>query len=477
MGSRMALPRHALPAWREDAPREVDVAVVGGGFSGLISAVHLSRALPGASIAVFERRPRAAPGPAYGGCDEGHLLNVPAARMGAFPDDPAAFHRWLEGSFPGRFPADGFAPRALFGRYLVDVAAGAFSAAQDRVGLFHDAVVHLDRLPSRIELLLGSGRSCVARAVILAPGLPPARAPWNHVDHGAPRAALVGDPWEPGSFRGLDPQAEVLVLGSGLTAIDVVQGLRRAGHAGLVRMVSRHGRLPLPHAAPGEAPVQRPLEDFAGGPGAVVAVLRAAARDRLAHGLGWQAAVDAIRPHVADIWRSWDEAQRRRFLRVARPLWEVHRHRAPGPVLEDMHAQMDAGRLTLERGEIASLDAGDGGTVRATLRAPDGSERVVRATRLYNCVGPAMRLRETVDPLLGSLFRSGMASTDALGLGLRADGGGRLVHEDGTAEPRVFLVGALRRGEVWESTAVPELRVQAARASAAVAVALAGEAG
>ena len=151
------------------------------------------------------------------------------------------------------------------------------------------------------------------------------------------------------------------------------------------------------------------------------------------------------------------------------PLWEVHRHRAPAPILADMHAQVSSGRLMLERGEIDSLDAGDAGQVVATIRAPGGSRRTVRAARLYNCIGPAMRLRETVDPLLGSLLRSGMASTDALGLGLRTDDEGRLLAADGTADARVFLVGALRRGDLWESTAVPELRVQSARAAAAAA--------
>ncbi|MFM8818871.1 MAG: FAD/NAD(P)-binding protein, partial [Phycisphaerales bacterium] len=268
----MSLVRPAVPAlpWRDVTPRESTVAVVGGGFSGLMALVHLARAMPTARLALFERRPLRAPGVAYGGCDRSHLLNVPAGRMGACPEDPGAFHRWLEARRPGAFHADDFVPRALFGEYLLETVAAALAEAGDRIALVRDAVVHVDRLPSRIELLLASGRSTVADAVIVAPGMPPARAPWNRVDHGAPRGTLIADPWETGAFEAIDPGAEVLVLGSGLTAIDVAQGLRRAGHVGVIRMVSRNGRLPLAHAVPGEPAATIDPAALGGGPSAVM---------------------------------------------------------------------------------------------------------------------------------------------------------------------------------------------------------------
>ena len=466
------MPSSTAPAvlpWSDAAPTEVDVAIVGGGFAGLMAMLHLCRAMPHARIAVFERRPRAAPGVAYGACDPAHLLNVPATRMGAFPSEPAGFHAWLDARFPGRWGAEDFAPRALFGAYLTQLVAAELSATAAQVCLVRDAVSHVEPLHVGMELLLASGRTCVARAVVLGPGLPPARVPWARVDHGVARAALAPDPWEPRAMQGLDPHAEVVVLGSGLTAIDIVLGLRRAGHAGTIRMVSRNGRLPLPHAIPGEPPATLPLDAFRGGPRAALAALRRAVRERTASGLGWQGALDSIRPHVTAIWRSWTPAERRRFLRHARPMWEIHRHRAPRPVLAEVDAQLRAGTLVLERGEVVGLVPADGGTIDVSVRGPAGRVSVHRAARIFNCVGPAMGVRETIDPLLGSLLRSGLASTDELGMGLRTDDDGRLVA--GTGAP-IWLVGALRRGDLWESTAVPELRVQAARAAAAVADAL-----
>lgn len=464
-----------LPRWTDQVPAEVDVAVVGGGFSGLMALVHLCRALPGGRFALFERRPLSLPGIAYGGCDEGHLLNVPAGRMGAFPEEPAGFHRWLEAKQPGRFAPHEFVPRSLFGKYLVETAGRELRAATARVCMVRDAVVHLERMPSAMELLLASGRSTVAHAVILAPGLPPARAPWSRVDHRVPRKALVANPWEPGAFRVEPPDADVLVVGSGLTAIDVVQGLRRAGHRGTVRMVSRKGRLPLGHALPGDAPAHEPLERFSGGPAKVLRALRELVRERAREGKSWQGGLDAIRPHVTAIWKSWSPVQRRRFLRHARPLWEIHRHRAPAAVLQDMAEQVRAGTLTLERGDIAAMHPGPGESVEVRVRSADGSGRVHRVARVFNCIGPGMSVRDTVDPLIGSMLRSGLAVADEVGLGLRTDGVGHLFGADLRPDERLFLVGAFRRGDLWESTAVPELRVQAAQAAAAAAELVARE--
>lgn len=472
----MSLARPAAPVlpWRDVSPRESTVAVVGGGFSGLMALVHLARAMPRARLSLFERRPLRAPGVAYGGCDRSHLLNVPAGRMGAFPDDPGAFHRWLEARHPGTYRPDDFAPRALFGDYLLETVATVFAEAGDRIALVRDAVVHVDRLPSRIELLLASGRSTVADAVIVAPGMPPARAPWNRVDHGAPRAALIADPWDPGATEGIDPGAEVLVLGSGLTAIDVAQGLRRAGHVGVIRMVSRNGRLPQPHAVPGEPPAALDAAALAGGPSAAMHAVRALARARVRAGLGWQGAIDAVRPHVTAVWQSWSPVQRRRFLRHARPAWEVHRHRAPRAVLDDLGQQMIEGTVVVERGALVALHPAPGGAVEAQVKGPDGVWRSHRVARIFNCIGPAMGISDTVDPMLASLLRSGLAVEDGTGIGLRTGPDGELVGRAGAGDDRILLVGALRRGDLWESTAVPELRVQAARAAAHVAAALAG---
>lgn len=459
--------------WSDRLPPDTDIAIIGGGFSGLMTLVNAVRHCPTARIVLLERRPNRTPGVAYGACDPVHLLNVPANRMGASSDDVAGFHAWLEAHHPGVYGAGDFAPRRLYGQYLLEFVAARLEGAWNRVCLVRDAVVHMDHAVDGIELLTASGRTCMASCIVLAPGIPPARAPWALVAAGAPRSLLMADPWDTGAFDGVPADSPVLIVGSGLTAIDVVIALRERGHKGRVTLVSRNGKLPLPHAQPGEAAHQFTRNDLAGSPAAVMGAIRRAARARMNAGLGWQGALDAVRPFTAEVWRQWSTADRQRFLRHARPVWEVHRHRVPRAVLAVLDELRHAGRLDLVRGHLTHLDGGEQGTVRVTVAVQGGPARTLEVARVFNCIGPATSVRQTADPLLRSLLMSGMAASDASGLGLLADGNGHVLGENGLADQRIFLVGALRRADSWESTAVPELRVQSEKVAERVAAVLA----
>ena len=479
-GRRQALERVARAAEAERARNplgfvrdplpQCDVAIVGGGFSGLMSVVRLAGLAPGAAMCVFERRVRGGPGVAYGACDGEHLLNVPAARMGAFAEQPTAFHEWLEREAPGRFAAGDFAPRALFGRYLVETVRGLLGAAHAQPRMVSDAVVHLERHAAGYELLLASGRTVIARSVVLAVGLPQARAPWRGVGGEAlaaiPRTLLVDDPWESGALEGIPSDGTAVIVGSGLTAVDVALGLRRRGHRGRLVLVSRSGRFPLPHAAAHGAPPALDAAELARGPREAFRLVRRTVRELRSHGHDWHGAIDGVRPHATKAWQAWSTEQRAYFLRTLRPFWEIHRHRVPQRLLALLEAERMAGGIELHAGGVAGIAlSSDGASVDVTLRTAEGRQRTVHAERIVNCVGPAMSVSETVDPLLGSLLRSGIAVADPLGLGLRSDAEGRLLDAHGAPQRAIRLVGALRRGELWESTAVPELRVQAAVAA------------
>lgn len=452
-----------------DTPAECDVAVVGGGFGGLTTLARLAQASPQWRFAVFERRPRPAPGIAYGACDDAHLLNVPAARMGAFVEGPAEFHDWLESTCPGRYGAEDFAPRALFGRYLLESVDRVLGETGASAVFVRDDVVHINPLGRGFELLLASGRTVVARGIVLAPGLPPAPAPWRAVDRGVPRHLLLSDPWDPAALDGVPPDADAVIIGSGLTAIDVVLGLCRRGHRGRLTLVSRSGRLPLPHAATSSAPVAVDPAELARGVRPAFRSLRQAARRLAREGLDWHAALEGARPHVTAAWRSWSDEDRAYFVRRLRPFWEIHRHRAPAHLLDAIARERASGTIEVIAGEISSLGTDDAGRATVVVRTARRSLRVLTAARLVNCTGPSMSIGDTTDPLIGSMLRLGLASPDALHLGLRTDADGCLVGADGTVERRIRLIGALRRGDLWETTAVPELREHVAVIAASLA--------
>jgi uncharacterized NAD(P)/FAD-binding protein YdhS len=172
---------------------------------------------------------------------------------------------------------------------------------------------------------------------------------------------------------------------------------------------------------------------------------------------------------VTAVWRAWSNADRAYFLKRLRPYWEIHRHRAPAHLLAAIERDQRAGMIELIAGSVHQLRAADEGHAEVVLRTARGALRPIRAARLVNCAGPSMAIAETLDPLLGSMLRMGLASPDAMGLGLRTDADGRLVGADGSVASRIRLIGALRRGDLWETTAVPELRGQAAAIAASLA--------
>ncbi len=453
--------------WTREPPERVSFAVIGGGFSGLMTAVHALRAAPQATAVVFERLPRARPGVAYGGADETHLLNVRADRMGLASDEVGGFAAWLERRVPGRHAPSDFVPRRLFGDYLNERLGAMVEALRPRITLVRDDVIALRPHADGLALRLASGERTIAKATVLAVGLPAPRAPW------ASDADGVVDPWAPDAFGDLAADAPVIVVGTGLTALDVLVSLARRGHRGPVTCVSRNGRFPLPHAdhaPPGAAalPVAPQRADLLQGPLSALRTVRVAALAAMAAGRPWQEAIDAVRPHTTAAWRAWSDRDRERFLARIRPLWEVHRHRAPRQVLALVEELRASGRLELLRGTPLRVEIDAGHRVVA-VRTAAGEVVRRRGVRVFNCIGPAMRVSEHPDALMRSLLADGLVSTDAAEIGLRADGDGRTLDAAGVPRPDLFVLGALRRGDLWESTAVPELRVQAEAVGAALA--------
>jgi uncharacterized NAD(P)/FAD-binding protein YdhS len=271
-----------------------------------------------------------------------------------------------------------------------------------------------------------------------------------------------GDPWAPDALAGLDPDAPVLLVGSGLT-----NGRRGCVPARFrpsrpIQAISRRGLVPQPHVAahpepfalaePYPAPLSRQLQH-----------VRREARRAAAHGVPWQAVMDSVRHRVQQIWGRASEAERRRFLRHARPWWDIHRHRiAPAVAIRIDQARM-SGQLRISAGRISTLTAGAGGA--DIVYTPRGRWEPVHihAARVINCTGPASDVTRSDEPLIQSLLAQDLAAPDTLRLGLNVNASGELLRSDGTVAPNLYAVGPATKGALWEITSVPDIRRECAR--------------
>ncbi|WHO37669.1 FAD/NAD(P)-binding protein [Sphingobium sp. AP49] len=425
------------------------LTIIGGGFSGTLLAINLLR-YGSMRVTLVERRPdRLGKGLAFGSARPDHILNVRAGNMSAFPDQPTHFAQWLARDTGGTDAS--FATRATYGRYLASLLDAARAEAGDRFEVIDDQAIDLVTMAQQCRVALSSGRTLTTDLVALAPGnLPPHDLP-PFRDLAPPLYAA--DPWGSDISHDLAPSDRVLLLGTGLTAVDCIQTLHGAGFQGSVLAMSRRGLLPHSHAP--SSPSQ-PLRDK---PASHCAALIRTIRDRAATA-GWRNAVDELRPFTQDIWRAATATERARFLRHARPYWDVHRHRIAPLVAERLAAMQAEGRLKVAAGKIIQARRHAHGLVVCWRPRGESQTREVPVARVINCTGPLADLRRTTDPLLRSLSDRGMIRPDALAIGIDTDRQGRAIAQDDHPQDRLLVVGPMTRGAHWEIVAVPDIRRQ-----------------
>jgi uncharacterized NAD(P)/FAD-binding protein YdhS len=423
--------------------RPVAVAIVGGGASGTILAAQLARR--GIDSALIDGSGRAGKGVAYSTTEPAHLLNVRAEGMSAWAGDTGHFAR--------RFAAEGgeprgFAQRRLFGRYLGEILDEA--VASGRTDLVHASATRAERADGQWRVTLDDGSVIDARAVALAIGN---QEPESLRAFSGVGERFIGNPWGEMARSAVEALAtdagDALLIGTGLTMVDLVLSLDAAGHHGRIVALSRRGQVPRSHGDYEPAPVEAD-EVPHGRVGAIWRWLRRRSADR-----GWRAAVDSLRPHSHRLWQSLDLDEQRRFLRHARPWWDVHRHRIAPEVAATIHRLIGEGRLQVMAGRVVSAkDAGSGLEVEVRPRGAQTS-RQMTFDYAFNCTGPLHSIERTRDPLLRSLLDGGQASPDQLGMGLDVD-------ERSRAGERLWALGPLTKGRYWEIIAVPDIREQAA---------------
>ncbi len=334
-----------------------------------------------------------------------------------------------------RCRTDAFLPRGVYGAYLAD-----------RLGAVPHVRRHALRVrpagPSGWAVELSDGTTRWASDVVLAVGPPPPVFPAAASVAVRRSPGYVPVPWSPGALDGIAAGDRVLLLGTGLTAVDAVLTLLARGHTGQIVAVSRHGLLPRAHTDQ-PAPAQPGVD--ASGLRELLRVLRGSP--------DWRASVDALRPRVDQLWAGLTLDEQQRFLRHLARYWEVHRHRCAPEVAAAVEAARSTGALVVAATRVAAIRTDPHG-FEATFAdsGPWTFDAVV------NCTGPG---HPAGLPLVRSLVADGLARADPLALGIDVDGDGRPVGRHGRPTEGLHVLGSLRRGRWWETTAIPEIRAQA----------------
>lgn len=438
------------------------ITIIGAGFSGSTLATLLASTDETATevclVGVDETFGR---GVAYGETRPEHLLNVRAGHLGADPDNAGEFADWLHLGPQGR---NAFLPRLAYGEYLTDRLHKAKSDAAN-LSLLRQEAIAVDRVGQGFRVHLDDGSYFASDRVVLALG---ALAPQRLAGVG-PRLAqnprYIAWPWQDNALNQIQPEARVLIVGTGLTMADVVVSLSKRGHAGAIVAISRHGLVPESHLLEPSPAIELPPSVQQALRAHDIRQLVAAIRPLSRVIPDWRSAIDALRPYLQDFWRGLPTRDRARFLRHVRSYWEVARHRvAPevGALLGELRA---SGQLDVRAGRLvrAGLRT-DGAQVLIRERGSEqiGVERfdyVIRATGLDTDIA------QTAHPLASHLHEAGLIHADAHGLGVKVSDSLEVLDGDGDPIAGLYCLGPLLRGHLWEITAVPELRAAAKQLS------------
>lgn len=442
----MTLAATHFPSSSRDAGSLVRIAIVGRGFTGLMTAIALLRAFDGPfHLVLYDPYPKIDGGEAAGR-SVSRLLN---SRVRDLSVDPAArddFRHWLEAGdgWRDREPSlagsveHAFVPGEIFSAYVYQRFSEALRDRTDvMVQVRADSVTAIARhQEGGLSLVTGDERTRFD-AVFLATG------------YGLRDGA-----------DGISPQGsvgEVLVIGGGIHAVDRALRLLAAGEASHVTLISASGFLPQPHtqSAVGAVASDRPFPHTLRG---AFRYLREAANRAAAEGSGWQGIMNDFRLRAGDLWQQLTPEERRRFKRHVKPIYDSHRNRLPPGHYERLHRAIASGAITVRKGKVERI------ATNGVLLSTSTGLQVLPAARTIDC---RIRSTDLDSPLFRALLAANLVRRDELDLGIFVERSGQVIVEPDVFEG-LFAMGPLGLGSLPDIDLVPEIVVQAYAAATAL---------
>jgi uncharacterized NAD(P)/FAD-binding protein YdhS len=250
----------------------------------------------------------------------------------------------------------------------------------------------------------------------------------------------------------------VFIIGTGLSMADVALQLERSGHRGKITALSTRGLLPATHRLGYTYPsfyeelqgLSRVTE--------VLRIVRKHAEKAQKNGSDWRAVIDSLRPHTQEIWMNLPHEEKEYFRLHLSRYWDVARHRMPPGAAEKLGRMRLSGQLEIVKGRLRDVSSNGAFNIRYFSNAVD---KKASADVLVNCIGSESNYEKIDVPLVRNLLKRGLIQPDTLRLGLNATPDGHIIGLDDRPSNVIYTLGTALKGILWESTAIPEIRIQA----------------
>jgi len=449
--------------------KPLNIAIIGGGASGALTVIQLLQNINfPVSIKLINKDQSIGRGFAYSTNCPQHLLNVRTNNMSLFPDKPNHFIEWAKKNNiesliekSGLPLEDDFLPRMYYGDYIHDTLNEAISNKKPFIDfeIVQKEAFDMDADNGSYTIKFTDQSETKADKVVLAIGnfLPTNIPIPNEAFYGS--ASYIRHPYDSNLLNAIKPDEEVLIIGTGLTSVDVVLQLKANGIRGKITAISRNGYLPHHHVEKVKHPVY-----IDGGANyslhEALSVIRKEIKAAGSKGMHWPNVIDALRPFNQKLWIGFSDKDKKLFVRKLSPAWNISRHRMAGAIYNKITALLNSGNFEIVKGGLKNLTS-ENGRVRVDLNTKDTAHSSIYVDRVINCSGPQTDYEKVEIPLLKNLVAKGIIGPDPLRLGINATPDGAIISRSGATSPTLFTLGPPLRGILWESIAMPEIREQA----------------
>lgn len=444
------------------------IAIVGAGFSGTALAIRLLQlCTEPVLISLLDQQDSFGPGIAYNPYSSAHLLNVAAGKMSLFAEQPQHFVDWLlqQPDYRHHNPAllaQAYLSRALYGQYIQQLLAEQISHhPRSQLDCLQRHIVQIQPQQDGYLLTDSRGQQLWATEVVLACGNQSPRN-FSFLSSATLQSNFYQqNPWQIPQLNTAS-DAPVLILGNGLSMVDTVLALKAQGNTKTIVSLSPHGFQILPHRHPGLSypDMVKELEGKSWSLSELVPLFNKHRKIIRSLGISAEPLVDSLRPLTQQIWRGWSLKEKQRFVRLLRHLWGVARHRLPLHIHDQLQQWQIKGELQVLAGRVQGIEPSPQGY--QVQYQHQQTEYKLTVSQIINCTGPETDLSQLKQGLFAQLLQQGLIQQDELKLGIQMDSETYQVRDaQGEAQAGFYAIGPLLRAQLWESTAVNELRQQA----------------
>lgn len=415
------------------------IAIVGFGFCGRLALAHLvKKSEQNTKILIFDQNGKNALGPAFSRFSPHYILNVTAVRMSAFSEAPKSFCEFLKEKYPqvwNEIGENGFAPRQIYGKYVEEFTSDAFALAEKnrvQVEFVGEEVTQVSG-SNQLTLQTKSGATYQASQILLATSFKQSNLPFDFTSEN-----LVKKLWDKDSeqfHQQIFTNETICLIGSGLTAVDVIVGLKKKNFSGKIFVISRRGNFPKKHFAQHQQ-IQHFIEPQDSKKGLLFLCLKIRNFLRQNPQFDLRHVIDSVRYSTVELWQNFDEKNKKLFLRLL-PYWNIFRHRAPISSVALIEEMIASGQIEIKKKGVRKIsEKGD----KILIETRDEK---IECDYAVNCLGFEFKLEKY--PLLAQMVEAGLLKKDLF-----------LAQSN---HPQIHLLGGLNVGRDFECTAVPDLRL------------------